>query len=96
MRCAPPPPSGRDRLHGSYDVNSPPPKRPTVSCQRYWPQESMAAEGARRSTGNKGARRKLLSTLHPNTILNPNPDPNAHPNPQPSPSSNPRLWLELV
>ena len=41
----------------------------------------MGTEGAQRSTGTKGARRKFLSILHPSTILNPNPDPNAHPNP---------------
>ena len=55
------------------------------------------------STGTKGARR--LSTLHPNTILNPNPDPNTHPNPKPSlnptpaaapnPNPTPRLGLVL-
>ena len=28
----------------------------------------------------KGALRKILATLHPNTILKPNPDPNARPN----------------
>ena len=39
----------------------------------------MGAEGARRSMGNKGARRKFLSTLHPNTILKPYLDPNTHP-----------------
>ena len=37
----------------------------------------------------KGAQRKILSTLHPNTILKPNPDPNTHPNPQPSPNPTP-------
>ena len=47
--------------------------RPTASCPRCRPQESMGAEGARRSMGTKGAQRKCLSTLHPNTILNPNP-----------------------
>ena len=31
----------------------------------------MGAEGTRRSTGTKGAQRKFLSTLHPNTILKP-------------------------
>ena len=36
--------------------------------------------------GTKGASWKILSTLQPNTILEPNPDPNAHPNPQPSPN----------
>ena len=29
----------------------------------------MGAEGTRRSMGTKGARRKIFSTLHPNTIL---------------------------
>ena len=28
----------------------------------------------------------ILSTLHPNTILEPNLDSNAHPNPQPTPN----------
>ena len=46
----------------------------------------MGAKGERHSTGAKGAQRKILSTLHPNTILKPNPDPNAHPNPKPSPN----------
>ena len=58
----------------------PPPLRgpqPTVSSR---PLESMGTEGARRSIGNKGARRKILSILPPN-ILKPNPDPNAHPQP---------------
>ena len=35
--------------------------------------------GTRRSMGTKGARRKILSTLHPNTILKPNPDRNTQP-----------------
>ena len=34
----------------------------------------------------KGALRKILSTLHPNTILKPNLDSNTHPNPQPTPT----------
>ena len=42
----------------------------------------MGAKGARRSMITKGALRKILSTLHPNTILKPNLDSNA--NPQPS------------
>ena len=46
----------------------------------------MGAEGTRQSMGTKGARRGILSTLHPNTILKPNPDPNACPNPMPSPN----------
>ena len=41
----------------------------------------LGAEGARRSMSTKGARRKILSTLHRNTILEPNLDPNAHPQP---------------
>ena len=49
----------------------------------------MGAKGARRSMGTKAAQRKILSTLHPNTILKPNPDPNTHPNPQPSPYPTP-------
>ena len=36
--------------------------------------------------GAKGAQSQILSILHPNAILKPNPDPNAHPNPQPSPN----------
>ena len=32
----------------------------------------MGAKGAQRPTGTKGARRKILSILHPNTILQPN------------------------
>ena len=43
----------------------------------------MGTEGARRSMGTKGNPRKILSTLHPNTILKPNPDPNAPPPPNP-------------
>ena len=34
----------------------------------------MGADGVRRSMGTKGARRKILSTLPPNTILKPNPN----------------------
>ena len=66
----------------------PPPMglRPTVSCQRCRPWASMGAEGTQRSMGTKGARRQSLSTLHPNTILKPNPDPNARPIPTPSPN----------
>ena len=41
----------------------------------------MGAKGARRSMNTKGALRKILSTLHPNTILKPNPDSNTHPQP---------------
>ena len=41
------------------------------------------------SMGTKDAQRKILSILHPNTILKPNPDPDAHPNPQPSPNPTP-------
>ena len=32
---------------------------------------------------------RILSTLHPNTTLKPNPDPTTHPNPQPSPNPTP-------
>ena len=39
--------------------------------------------------GTKAAQRKILSILHPDTILKPNPDPSAHPNPQPSPDPTP-------
>ena len=31
----------------------------------------MGAEGARRSMGTKAAKRKILSTLHPSTVLKP-------------------------
>ena len=41
----------------------------------------MGAKGARRSMNTKGALRKILSTLHPNTILKPNLDSNARPQP---------------
>ena len=34
----------------------------------------------------------ILSTLHPNTILEPNLDSNAHPNPQPTPNPTPKLY----
>ena len=51
----------------------------------------MGAKGARRSTGTKAARRKIFSTLHPNTILKPNLHPNAQPIPQPSPNPTPIL-----
>ena len=41
----------------------------------------------------KGALRKILSNLHPNTILKPNLDSNTTPNPQlapvPTPDPNP-------
>ena len=49
----------------------------------------MGAKGARRSMGTKAAQRQIFSTLHPTTILEPNPDPNTHPNPQPSPNLGP-------
>ena len=58
----------------------------------------------------KGALRKILSNLHPNTILKPNldskthphpqptpiptPNPNPNPSPNPSPGSHPRLGSE--
>ena len=48
----------------------------------------MGAESARRSMGTKATQRKILSTLHPSTILKANPDPNT-PNPQPSPNPTP-------
>ena len=41
----------------------------------------MGAKGARGSMNTKGALRKFLSTLHPNTILKPNLDSKAHPHP---------------
>ena len=34
----------------------------------------------------------ILSTLHPNTILEPNLDSNAHPNPQPTPNPTPKPY----
>ena len=49
----------------------------------------MGAEGVRRSMGTKGARRKMLSTWHPSTVLKPNPDPTTHTNPQPRPTPTP-------
>ena len=67
----------------------PPPPRglqPIVSCQRCRTLVSMGAKGARRTRNTKSARRKILSTLHPNTILKPNLDSNAHRNPQPTPN----------
>ena len=39
----------------------------------------MGAEGARCSMNTKRPRRKILSNLHPNSILKPNLDSNAHP-----------------
>ena len=58
----------------------PPPRglRPTVSCQRCRPQASMGGEGARCYMSTKGALRKILSNLHPNTILKPSVDSNTH------------------
>ena len=41
----------------------------------------MGAKGARCAMNTKGALRKILSTLHPNTILKPNLDSNTHPQP---------------
>ena len=49
----------------------------------------MGAKGAPCSMGTKGAGRKFLSILHPNTTFKPSPGPGAHPNPQPSPSPTP-------
>ena len=57
--------SGTIGTQGGNRMQTPPPPPPptggglwpTVSCQRYRPQESM---------GTKGARRKILSILHPN------------------------------
>ena len=56
----------------------------------------MGAKGARRSTGTKAAQRKILSNLHPSTILKSNPDPNTHTNPQPSPTPTPPPPLPLA
>ena len=46
-----------------------------------WPADfrSSGAKDARRYMNTKGAPRKVLSTLHPNTILKPNLDSNAQP-----------------
>ena len=41
----------------------------------------MGAEGARSYMNTRVALRKILSNLHPNTILKPNPDSNIHPQP---------------
>ena len=41
----------------------------------------MGAEGSRCPMNAKGARRKFLSNLHPNTMLKPNLDSNTHPQP---------------
>ena len=41
----------------------------------------MGPKGAQRFMSTKGALRTGLSTLHPNTILEPNLDSNAHPQP---------------
>ena len=56
----------------------------------------MGAEGARRSMGTKGTRRKILFTLHPNTILKLDPNPNTHPNPQPNPNPTPPPTLAVT
>ena len=76
--CGDPPVDERARrqmsdkhIPNTRQVPPPPPPqgglRPTVSCHRCRPQESMGVKGARRSMGSKAARRKVLSTLHPNT-----------------------------
>ena len=78
------PARGGGGLRRSKDANYPPPPRglrPTVSCQRCRPQASMGGKGTRCSMNTKGALRKILSTLHPNTILKPNLDSTAHPQP---------------
>ena len=49
----------------------------------------MGTKGARCSMNTRGALRKILSTLHPNTILKSNLDSNTHPNPQPTPNPTP-------
>ena len=41
----------------------------------------MGAKGARRSMNTKGALRKILSTLHPNTIFKLNLNSNAQTQP---------------
>ena len=51
--------------------------------------------GARRSMNTKGDPRKILSTLHPNTILKHNLDSNAHPN-HANPLDSPSMALGVV
>ena len=51
--------------------------------------ESRGGDSAGPRTPTTPAQRKTLSSLHPSTILKPNPDPNTHPNPQPSPKPSP-------
>ena len=90
-RSQPPPtqtltdPRGGNSAPPRTPTTPPPPPpwglRPTVSCQRCCLEVSMGAKGARRSMNTKGALRKILSTLHPNTILRANLDSNAHPQP---------------
>ena len=69
-----------------YATPPPSPPPPLVSCQ------GSTANG-HTYRGAKGARiiffsfpLPILSTLHPNTILEPNLDSDAHPNPQPTPN----------
>ena len=51
--------------------------RPTLSCQRCRPSESMGAEGTQRSMGTKGTRRKFCPfctlSLNPTMTLTPTP-----------------------
>ena len=65
-------PSRGGGIRGSWGANYPPPPPrglwPTVSCQRCRPQASIGAKGARCYMNTKGALRKILSNLHPNTI----------------------------
>ena len=66
-------------------VVSPPPPFPPLDGSFSRPSQLSS----RCSEGTKGAQRKIFSTLHPNTILKPNPDPNARPSPKLSPNPNP-------
>ena len=64
----------------------------TVSCQKCRPHpnlEYMGAKGTRRFMGTKGTQGKILSTLHPYTILKHNLGPTTHPNLKPSPNPDP-------
>ena len=56
----------------------------------------MGTKGAQCSMNTKGALRKILSTLHPNTILNPTLTLTPTPNPQPTPNLHLPLPLPLT
>ena len=65
---------------------TPPPPCPSgpLSCQ------GSTATG--HTYGGAEGPLRILSTLHPNTILEPNLDSNAHPNPQPTPNPTPKPY----